>query len=505
MQLAYLLQGVAVTAAHADLTREIPAIVSDSRKAEPGCLFLCLTGTRRDGHRYIADAVARGAYAAVIRQGETVPEGVPYVAVEDTRLAAAQIWNNFYGDPTRNMRVIAVTGTNGKTSVAHLLRAILKEAGYKTGMIGTVSCLCLDEEMDLHGGGELSDTPAAMTTPDPRYLYGATAQMRDAGVEILILEATSHALDQRKPDALRMDMALFTNLTPEHLDYHGTMEAYLAAKARLFRLSSVGIVNADDGYAEKIASLAPDCRILRCSSEADRAAETDAAAVRIRSHGAEGISYIYYSRRAVFRLRIPVPGRFTVANTLLAATAALQLGVDPITVQEALASFPGVAGRLERVDLPGAPFSLFLDYAHTPAALETLLRTMREVRRPGQRITLLFGCGGDRDRDKRPKMGRIASALADFVIVTADNSRTEDPAVIIGEILRGIDREKPHVVISDRRAAIRYALEEAAPGDILLFAGKGHDKDDMTAEGKFPFDEADVARRAWSEIRKPDP
>ncbi len=505
MQLSALLKGVSVKAVHADLTRAIPAIVSDSRTAVSGCLFLCLTGTKRDGHRYIADAAARGAYAAVIRQGETVPESVPYIAVEDTRLAAAQIWNNFYGDPTRDMRVIAVTGTNGKTSVSYFLRAILQEAGYKTGMIGTVSCFCLDREMDLHGGGELSDTPAAMTTPDPRYLYGAAAQMRDAGVEILILEATSHALDQRKLDALQIDMALFTNLTPEHLDYHGTMEAYLAAKARLFRLSPVGIVNADDKYADAIASLAPDCYILRCSTDADRAVETDAAAVRICSRGTEGVSFIYYSRRAVFRLRVPIPGRFTVENVLLAVTAALQLGVDPVTVQEALAAFPGVAGRLERVDLPGARFSLFLDYAHTPAALETLLRTMRQVRRPGQRITLLFGCGGDRDRDKRPKMGRIASALADFVIVTADNSRTEDPAAIIAEILRGIDREKPHVVIPDRRAAIRYAIREAVPGDVLLFVGKGHEKYEITAGGKFPFDEADLARRAWSEIRRTDP
>ncbi len=498
MQLSALLSGVAVTAVRADMTREIPAIVSDSRVAERGALFLCLDGTRRDGHRYIADAVSRGAYAAVIREGERAPDGVPYIAVRDTRLAAAQIWNNRFGDPTRDMRVIAVTGTNGKTSVSHMLRAILKEAGYKTGMIGTVSCLCMDEELDLGGGGELSDTPAAMTTPDPQYLYGAAARMRDAGVEILILEATSHALDQRKLDAMHIDIALFTNLSEEHLDYHGTMDAYLDAKARLFRLAPVGIVNAADAYAEKLIGKAPACTFVRCSTEANDAPDVDATAVRIRMHGAQGISYIYYAKSTVFRVRAAIPGRFTAENTLLAATAALRLGVDPVTVQDALASFTGVAGRLERVALPGAPFSLFLDYAHTPAALESLLRTVREVRGRGQKITLLFGCGGDRDPSKRPAMGRIASALADLVILTADNSRSEDTGEILKSILRGMDREKPHVVIPDRREAIRYAVSAARAGEILLFAGKGHEKYEITAEGKFPFDEAEIARAAWT-------
>lgn len=498
MQLSALLSGVEIVSMRADTAREIPDIVSDSRSAGDGSLFICLSGTRRDGHRYIADALSRGAYAAVVQAGESVPDGVPYIAVPDTRLAAAQIWNNRYGDPTRDMRVIAVTGTNGKTSVSYMLRAILKEAGYKTGMIGTVSCLSLDREIDLGGGGELSDIPAAMTTPDPQYLYGAAAQMRDDGVEILILEATSHALALRKPDAMHIDLALFTNLSEDHLDYHGTMEKYLAAKARLFRLAPVGIVNGADPYARRLMELSPDCHFIKCTARADDAPDMDAAAMRIRMQGAEGVSYIYYAKTVVFRVRVPVPGHFTVENTLLAATAALRLGVDPVTVQDALASFTGVAGRLQRVELPGAPFSLFIDYAHTPAALETLLKTVRSARRRGQKITLLFGCGGDRDAAKRPIMGRVASALADFVILTADNSRSENTAEILKEILRGIDREKPHVVIPDRREAIAYAIREARAGEILLFAGKGHEKYEITAEGKLPFEEAAIARAAWS-------
>ncbi len=498
MQLSALLSGIETVSVFADTAHGISNIVSDSRLAGKDSLFICLSGTRRDGHRFIADAMARGAYAAVIRAGESIPDGVPYIAVQDTRLAAAQIWNNRYGDPTRGMRVIAVTGTNGKTSVSYMLRAILKEAGYKTGMIGTVSCESLDRVIDLGGGGELSDTPAAMTTPDPQYLYGAAAQMRDDGVEVLILEASSHALDQRKLDAMHIDLAVFTNLSEEHLDYHGTLERYLAAKARLFALAPIGIVNAGDPYAKELEKLAPTCRFIRCGTDAEDAPDMDAAAMRIRMHGAEGISYIYYAKTVVFRVRVPVPGHFTVENTLLAITAARNLSVDPVTVQDALASFGGVAGRMQRVDLPGAPFTLFIDYAHTPAALETLLRTVRDVRRRGQKITLLFGCGGDRDPGKRPVMGRIASSLADFVILTADNSRSENPASILKDILRGVNRERPHTVIPDRREAIGYAIRQARVGEILIFAGKGHETYEITADGKFPFDEAEIARAAWT-------
>lgn len=498
MELQWLLAGVAVTECHADPTMQIPSIVSDSRRASAGCMFLCLRGVRTDGHRFIPRAKERGAVVAVIDDASCAPQNLPYVLVENTRVAAAQIWNNYYGDPTKDMRVIAITGTNGKTSTSYVLRAILSAAGYKVGLIGTVRCLCGEEEIDIGGGGEIADVPAAMTTPDPEYLYGAAAVMRDRGAEILILEATSHALDLHKADALSIDMGLFTNLSPEHLDYHGTMDRYLAAKARLFDLCPVGIVSADDPRAHRLESLAPACRFIRCSASGAEGA--DVRAMRCETQGIDGVSYVYYAKNAVFRLKCPVPGQFTVANTLLAVTAALHLGVDPLTVQDALRSFCGVEGRMERVILPGAPFTLFIDYAHTPAALETLLRTVRGARRAGEKITLLFGCGGDRDPTKRPVMGRIASALSDFVILTADNSRTEDPQAILSQIRRGMDREKPHVVIPDRREAIRYAVREARAGEILLFAGKGHEKYEIDALGKHPFDEAEIARAAYAEI-----
>ena len=500
MELHQLLSGVAVTDCHADPAMKIPSIVSDSRRVREGCMFLCLRGVRTDGHRFIASAKEQGASVAVIDDTDYAPEDLPYVLVENTRVAAAQIWNNYYGDPTKDMRVIAITGTNGKTSTSYILRAILSAAGYKTGLIGTVRCLCGDEEIDIGGGGEIADVPAAMTTPDPEYLYGAAAVMRERGTEVLILEATSHALDLHKADALHIDVGIFTNLSPEHMDYHGTMERYLAAKARLFSLCPVGILSIDDPYAESIVAQAPNCRFIRCS--ASGTGDADVYALRREMQGIDGVSYVYYAKNAVFRLMCPVPGQFTVANTLLAVAAALHLRIDPLTIQDALRSFCGVEGRMERVILPGAPFTLFLDYAHTPAALETLLRTVRAARREGQKITLLFGCGGDRDPTKRPVMGRIASALSDFVILTSDNSRTEDPQAILSQIRRGMDREKPHVIIPDRRDAIRYAIREARAGEILLFAGKGHEKYEIDALGKHPFDESEIARAAYAEITR---
>ena len=500
MQLSRLLSRVDVKCIHADPAMEIPYIVSDSRRASQGCMFLCLRGVRTDGHRYISQATEMGAAVVIIDDKGCAPTDLPYVLVENTRVAAAGIWNNYHGDPTKDMRVIAITGTNGKTSTSYILRAILAAAGYKTGLIGTVRCLCGEEEIDIGGGGEIADVPAAMTTPDPEYLYGAAEVMRSRGVEILILEATSHALDLHKVDALHIDVGIFTNLSPEHMDYHGTMERYLAAKARLFALCTVGIILADDPQADSLMTQAPDCRFIRCS--ASGAEEADVRALRQEMQGIDGVSYVYFAKNTVFRLRCPVPGEFTVANTLLAVTAALHLGIDPLSIQDALRNFCGVEGRMERVILPGAPFTLFIDYAHTPAALETLLRTVRAARREGQKITLLFGCGGDRDPTKRPVMGRIASALADFVILTSDNSRTEDPQTILSQIRRGMDREKPHVILPDRREAIRYAIRQARAGEILLFAGKGHEKYEIDAGGKHSFDESEIARAAYAEIAR---
>lgn len=467
---------------------EITDIVSDSRRVHAGALFVCIRGLHSDGHAYLAQAADSGAAAAVAAHDWRGSTSLPLARSSDTRAALARLWDAFLGHPAEGMRLIAVTGTNGKTSVSYMLRAILSANLCRTGLIGTVSCFSGARRIEAP-----SDDPLAnMTTPDPAQLYRLLAEMRADGVDSVVLEASSHALALGRLAPLRFAAGIFTNLTPEHIDFHGRMEDYLAAKMRLFPACLLGIVNGDDPHADAIRSACPG-RAVTCS----RHKEADYTAREVILHGTDGVSYLLDSRAARFRIRSPIPGDFTVENSLLAAACALELGVSPITVQDALFSLRGIDGRIERVELGGDyPFSVFIDYAHTPDALDKLLRTARAFRRPGERIVLLFGCGGDRDPSKRKPMGRIAAELADFVIVTADNSRSEPTDAIIAEILRGMDRERPHTVIADRAEAIAWAIETARPGDIILLAGKGHERYEISAAGRRPFDERRLAAEA---------
>ncbi|MBQ7474677.1 MAG: UDP-N-acetylmuramoyl-L-alanyl-D-glutamate--2,6-diaminopimelate ligase [Clostridia bacterium] len=487
MNILEILEGTGASVPQSLAGEQIAGIASDSRKIRPGYLFVCLRGTKKDGNDFIADAFARGAVAAVTDR-ETDGEGV--IRVPDACLSESVMWNNFTGSPSRGMRVIAVTGTNGKTTVAMMIREIFRRAGSKTGVITTVGVLSGDDPIDVGGGSSVSDADAAMTTPDPEVFYPAVAAMRDAGVGTLIFEASSHALDRKKLDPLRVDVAVFTNLTEEHLDYHGTMEDYFRAKSHLADLSGTLVINGDDPFMRRL-SARPGAVVCRTDPPGSPG-PCSVRALRVKNLGEAGIEYLYSSRERVFPVYCPAPGGFTVQNTMLAATAALASGVPRDAVTDALSSFRGAPGRLERVTPPTCPFSVYVDYAHTPAALEALLHTVREMRSPGGRITVVFGCGGDRDRSKRKRMGAIASSLADLTVVTGDNPRSEDPSEIISEIVKGVDREKPYAVIRDRREAILYALSEAKPGDIVVLAGKGHEKYEITAEGKRPFDEVKI-------------
>lgn len=476
---------------------EICDIVSDSRRAHPGALFVCIRGLHADGHRYLAQAEASGVEAAVVVHDWQGSTSIPLARSVDTRAALARLWDAFLGHPAEGMRLIAVTGTNGKTSVTHMLRAMLSAGLCRTGMIGTVSCFSGDRRIEA-----LSDEPLAnMTTPDPAQLYRLLAEMRADGVDTVLLEATSHALALGKLAPLRFAAGIFTNLTPEHMDFHGTMDHYLASKRKLFPSCTIGVVNADDPHAEAILAACPG-RTVTCS----RRDTADYSARDICLLGRDGVEYLIDHRRARFRVRSRIPGDFTVENSLLAAACALELGLSPLAVQDALLALRGIDGRMERVDLGRElPFAVFIDYAHTPDALEKLLRTARAFRRDGERIVLLFGCGGDRDPSKRKPMGRIASEMADFVIVTADNSRSEQPAAIMDEILRGMDREKPHVAIEDRAEAIAWAVRNARAGDIILLAGKGHERYEINSAGRHPFDERKIAAAAalhWQEKRR---
>ena len=464
---------------------EITGITSDSRRVRAGNLFVCIRGLREDGHIYLQDAVRAGAVAVMTEEGcECVPPHVPHITVPSTRSALAKLYHAWYGRPGDRLRLIAVTGTNGKTSVSFMLRAIWEASMERCGLIGTVHSYSCGKLLE-HAS---SDSLANLTTPDPEDLYRLLAEMERDGAETVIMEATSHALALGKLDALHFDAAVFTNLTPEHLDFHGDMEHYFAAKAKLFGMCSLAVINRDDPWGARLAATVR-CPVRLCSL---RAPDADYIAYDVSDEGLDGMRYQLRGKNVRMRLQCPIPGSFSVMNSLQAATLALERGKAPACIHDAIGTLNGVRGRMERVRLPlEAEFSVFIDYAHTPDALENLLRAARGFCGRDHRLVVLFGCGGDRDRSKRPLMGRIAAELADHVVITSDNSRSEDPMAIIGEILEGV-RERAsenYTVVPDRREAIRYVLAHAEEGDVILLAGKGHETYEINSTGRHPFDE----------------
>lgn len=474
---------------------EISGITSDSRRVTPGNLFVCIRGLREDGHIYLRDAIRAGAAVVMTEEGcACVPQGVPHITVPSTRSALAKLYHAWYGRPGDRLRLIAVTGTNGKTSVSFMLRAIWEASMERCGLIGTVYSYSCGRLLT----GVSSDPLANLTTPDPEELYRLLAEMERDGAETVIMEATSHALALGKLDALHFDAAIFTNLTPEHLDFHGEMSQYFAAKAKLFSMSSLAIVNVDDPWGERLAAEVK-CPVRRCSVRMHHA---DYFADDIADRGVAGISYHLCGRNVRMRIDCPIPGAFSVMNSLQAATLALERDKGTACIHDALASIDGVCGRMERVRVPlEAEYTVFIDYAHTPDALEKLLRTARGFCGCGSRLIVLFGCGGDRDKSKRPRMGEIAVTLADLAIITSDNSRSEEPRAIIEEILVGARScgADNYEVIPDRREAIRYALGRAGAGDVLLLAGKGHETYEINQTGRHPFDERAVVAEYMAE------
>ena len=494
----------------------VKGLASDSRKVTEGDLFIAIDGLHTDARDHIPEAVAKGAAAVVCEAAEALPDtgSIPLIPVPNARAALAYLYDAWYGHPARRLRLVAVTGTNGKTSVSSMLRAILRASGVPCGLIGTVGCYSTVGNIPI-GGGE------GMTTPDPAELYPLLARMAaDAPADsphppTVVMEVTSHALRMGRVAPLTFELGIFTNLTPEHMDLHGTMEDYYAAKRSLFEVCREAVVNADDRYGRRLLSEPlPLHHYHICHADGAQAAISDRIcpageggctrlyAEQVKSLGEDGVSFKLTSPDVRLRLRCPVPGQFTVMNALEAASAALALGADPAAIRDALAHFSGVPGRMERVRLPDTdvPFSVFIDFAHTPDALENLLRSVHDFRRRGQRIVLVFGCGGDRDPTKRKVMARIASRMADSLVITSDNSRTENPADIISDILLGVDKESEFAVVPDRAEAIRYAVKYARSGDIILLAGKGHENYEIDRRGKHPFCEKDIAVRAAQEF-----
>lgn len=501
MKLGELCQIAGIDCPRPLFSTEISGVTSDSRQVKEGSLFVCIKGLHYDGHSFIRRALCAGAAAIVaeedaqgLAEDDAKDVSARIITVPKTRQSLACLLDAWYGSPSKKMKYIAVTGTNGKTSVSCVLKKIFESALYRCGLIGTVSCMSGDRRLVAPN----RDALANMTTPDPEQLYEMLGRMACDGVEYVLIEATSHALALDKLAPLKFEAGIFTNLTPEHLDFHGTMEAYLEAKCKLFSACRVAIINRDSEYYNEIAAHCHG-KVVTCSVTGHSA---DYRAKGIEDDGVLGIGYTLCTARAVMRIKSQLPGRFSVMNTLEAAACAAELGVRPAVIAGAIASVSGIDGRLERVKLGyDADFSVFIDYAHTPDALENLLTAVRGFCHRGQRITVLFGCGGDRDHTKRPVMGEIATRLADTAIITSDNSRSEEPMDIIADILSGIGKRKNYRVIPDRREAIMRTVCGASAGDIIILAGKGHEAYEINREGRMPFCERRIVAEAMERRR----
>jgi UDP-N-acetylmuramoyl-L-alanyl-D-glutamate--2,6-diaminopimelate ligase len=513
-----LLEGIEVGTVRGPTHREISGLCYDSRRVAPGAVFFGLTGLRDDGARYAHAALEAGAAAAIVARGTTLTGGT-VVEVEEPRKALAQAAARFHGHPERALKVVGITGTNGKTTTTWMLEAIARAGGLRTGVIGTTGIKVGDEQR-----------PSPLTTPEAPELFGLLREMVGRGIQVVAIEVSSHALVQRRAFGLGCEVVVFTNLSHDHLDYHGTMERYLDAKLMLFDgrngptpAHAVAVANADDRRANEVtmAATAGGMRVLQYGFDLESAAPRMRLDVSVEGVAPEpdGLKLQFYvdvpkdlrvkkrwdwgndAGGGEISVHLPLLGRHNASNAAAAFTAALALRLPLDVIARGLASMPAVPGRLERVDA-GQPFLVVVDYAHTPDALERALSAAREHGRG--RVLVVFGCGGDRDRAKRPAMGRAAAAGSDCAWVTSDNPRSEDPAAIVAEIVSGAPGGALTVQL-DRRAAIAEAIAAARPGDVVLVAGKGHETTQTIGERVLAFDDRVVAREALQALRAGHP
>jgi UDP-N-acetylmuramoyl-L-alanyl-D-glutamate--2,6-diaminopimelate ligase len=496
MELGELLRAAGVAAElRGDGSVEIRDLAYDNRRAGRGTLFFCFPGERTDGHDFAAAAVETGASALVVER--PLELDVPQAQVEDARAAMAPIAAAFNGDPTSELGVIGITGTNGKTTTAFLVRHLLEAAGHHCGLLGTVQQVVAGQVEEVE-----------RTTPEAIDLQRTFDRMLESGDEYCVMEVSSHALVLHRADAIHFAVKVFTNLSQDHLDFHADMEEYFEAKRLLFSgeggapiielEGGVSVLNVDDAYGRRLAEDLDCGSDGECVSYSAAGGEADLSASGV-AFDASGSRFICTTPEGEIEVRIPLPGDFNVSNALAALSVAHALGLDLTSAAAALASAEQVPGRFESID-EGQPFAVVVDYAHTPDSLENVLGAARRIT-SGQLISV-FGCGGDRDREKRPLMGRAAAELSDVAVVTSDNPRSEEPAAIIEQIEAGIEDRAPAeiAVEQDRRAAIAIALRRAGEGDTVVIAGKGHEQGQEFEDGrKIPFDDRDVAR---DELRK---
>lgn len=482
MKLKQLLTELEVLSATADMEMDISGVSYDSRVTAPGDLFVAIKGFESDGHRFIPKAMERGAAAVLC---EDIPtDGTPYVQVADTRKGLAYVSREFFGNPAKEMKMIGITGTSGKTTSSYLIKHLLEVClGAKVGLIGTNGNLIGEES--IH---------SEHTTPESYELHKLFRRMADEGCTHVVMEVSSHALALERVAGIHYDVAEYTNLSQDHLDLHGTMEEYAAAKKKLFSQCSIGCLNADDDKTAYMLDGSP-CEAITFSAESNNA---DLTAKDVRM-SASGVRFAAVYKNDLALTKLAIPGMFSVHNALGAIAVGLALGISLEDCCAAMTTAKGVKGRVEVVPTDG-DYAIVIDYSHKPGALETVLKTLRPV--TTGRLVCLFGCGGDRDRAKRPIMGAIAADNADFVIVTSDNPRTEKPEDIIDEITEGMKNKRtPKKVICDRVKAIQWAIDNARPGDVILLAGKGHEDYQVVGHEKHHMDEREIVAD-WLKQRK---
>jgi UDP-N-acetylmuramoyl-L-alanyl-D-glutamate--2,6-diaminopimelate ligase len=468
--------------------RNVLGVVCDSRQISEGCVFVAVPGNKQDGWSFVDDAIERGAVAIVSEHDGSAKRDICQIRVCDVRKALAELSCAFYDKPSGKLKIAGITGTNGKTTTAYMIRNAMRAAGWKPGLLGTI-------EYEI---GERV-IPAARTTPEAPALQSMLAQMVNSGCKSAVMEVSSHALDQKRTFGIDYDTAVFTNLTRDHLDYHETFEKYFDAKSLLFKGLGKGnkraaaVINSDDPWGQRLIKMADmKADVLTYGIESD--ALVKASSLSLNSHGS---SFTVHTPWGNEPIHIKFLGRFNVHNALAAIAACGAMGIPLKTIIESLSEMTLVLGRLEEVrnGKNGKGFRVFVDYAHTDDALENVLKTLRELN--PKRLIVVFGCGGNRDRTKRPLMGQIAARLADYSIITSDNPRKEDPAQIITEIRQGFGASGNFETIEDRAEAIKRSIEIATKGDIILIAGKGHENFQEFANTIVPFDDRQVVKRFW--------
>lgn len=461
---------------------EINHIEYDSRRVKEGDMFACVVGTFKDGHEYAENACRNGASALIVER--ELPFSVPQIIAPNSRRAMAQLAAKLYDYPAKQLRIVGVTGTNGKTTTTYMIKSIAEKCGLKVGLIGTIRNIIDNRVISTQ-----------RTTPESTELQCILRMMADEGVDLVVMEVSSHSLDQERVYGLNFEVAGFTNLTQDHLDYHKTFDNYLAAKKKLFERCGYAVVNADDSYSAKLLEgLDVERATYAVREPADIYANNIEICVR-------DVEFDMTTPQGSAHISVPIPGLFNVFNAMLAAGISLKLGFPLDKIAEGLADVSGVTGRMEALDTTGFPFSVILDFAHTPDGIINLLTSVREFAKG--RVMTVFGCGGDRDHAKRPLMGEAAGRYSDFCVVTSDNPRTEDPMSIIGNVLDGVNKTAvEYVVIQNRREAIKYALNHAKPNDVVVLAGKGHETYQEINNVKYPFDEKVVVAELLDEMRR---